>query len=187
MAGFATIADVGETLKKLLQEGMDAAFGTGEVTVTLDSPKKIEDDSQSEDKLLSFFLYRVTENADLKNQPPFPVSSTEIKPRPLSIDLHYMMTAYGADEDNRSRIFGRGMQILFETSILQGALLQKQLSGSSEEFRITFNPLPQETVAQIWQGLEASMRVTGFYLVSPVLIEPEAIPSAARIKHRELR
>lgn len=188
MAGFAAIADIGETLKKLLQEGMDATFGAGvgKVTVTLDSPKKIEDDNHTEDRLLSFFLYRVIENGDMKNLPPVAVSSTEIKPKPLTVDLNYMMTAYGADEDNRSRILGRGMQILYENPILQGAILQKNLEGTSEQVHISLTPLNQELIAQVWQAMEVSMRVSAFYLVTPVMIESEALPSAARVKEREL-
>ncbi len=188
MASYTAIADVGETLKKLLQDGMDEVFGTGadRVMVTLDSPKKIEDDSNTENKMLSLFLYRIIENGDLKNQPAYALSSTEIMPKPLIVDLHYMITAYGADEDNRSRILGRGMQILYETPILQGAFLQKQLEGTSEQIRITFNPLNQEMIAQIWQAMEVSMRISSFYLVTPVMIESEPVPSAARVKEREL-
>jgi hypothetical protein len=187
MGSFAEISDVGETLKKLLQDNMDNTFGSGVVTVTPDSPKKIEDDGSTENKLLSVFLYRIIENGDSKNRPTFPISSTEIASKPLVVDLYYMITAYGADDDNRSRILGRGMQILYENPILLGVMLQKQLEGTSEEIRVSFNPMTQEMITQVWQAMEVSMRVSAFYLVTPVMIESAPVKSAERIKERELR
>lgn len=186
MPDFNAIADVGETLKERLQSGMDDAFGAGDVTVTLDSPKKIEDDAQTETKRLSVYLYRIMENADLKNQPPYALNSSQVKPTPLTFDLYYMITAYGIDEYNKLRIFGRATQVMYENAILQGIALQRQLAGSAEQIRISMTPLTHEVTSQIWQAMVASMRLSAFYLVTPVSIEPATIPSAGRVKERGL-
>lgn len=186
MPDYNAIADVGETLKERLQSGLDEVFGAGDVTVTLDSPRKIEDDAQTETKRLSVYLYSIIENADLKNQPPYAINSSQLKPTPLTFDLFYMITAYGIDEYNKLRIFGRATQIMYENAILQGITLQKQLAGSAEQLRVSMTPLTHDVTSQIWQGLAASMRVAAFYLVTPVTIEPAAIRSAGRVKEREL-
>jgi hypothetical protein len=47
------------------------------------------------------FLYRATENASLKNQMiPGQGHPSEYGHPPLSLVLHYLLTAYGATDDN---------------------------------------------------------------------------------------
>jgi len=196
MSEFTVISDIGETLKKLLQDGMNVYFkeeeGNG-VIVTLDSPKKIEDDSHTEAKYLSFFLYKILENADLKNRPPFSNNSDAEKPAPLTCDLHYILTAYGKDENDKLTIMGCAMQILYDTAILQGTILQDaettppyNLKGSSEQIKISLNPLTQETITQIWQALEVTMRLSAFYLITPVEIDSTRELEVKRVKERKL-
>ncbi|HID19654.1 MAG TPA: DUF4255 domain-containing protein [Methanophagales archaeon] len=79
MSDYTAIADVGETLKKLLWDNIkdDAPANTiieSEDQITLSSPEEIEPG-----KKLSLFLYQVTENAYLKNQEMQSVNSTKLK------------------------------------------------------------------------------------------------------------
>ncbi|MCB0258569.1 MAG: DUF4255 domain-containing protein [Calditrichaeota bacterium] len=184
MPDYAAIADVSETLKKMLQEGLDSTFGVNQVIVTLDSPKKIEEENNTENKLLSVFLYKVLENSDLKNRPAAVSNSNVKKPTPLSFDLYYMLTPYGADEDNKLKILGRAAQIMYDNAILQGSLLQKKYSGTPEQLKISFTPLTQESIVQTWQALEASMRVAVYYLVTPVEIESLRADSLTPVTER---
>ena len=198
MAGFSAIADVGETLRRLLETDLQNALGLSPpgpgpgppgpstLTVTLRSPKVIEDDGQAQTNQLSIFLYRVLENPDLRNRPPFAVSMTSEQPTPLALDLCYMLTAYSGDEQTRHRILGRAMQFMHENAVLQGAVLQGQLSGTVERIRITAQQLTQDVVSQVWQAIAVSMQVSAFYLVTPILIEPAEEPTAPRVRERIL-
>jgi hypothetical protein len=98
-----------------------------------------------------------------------------------------MLTPNSKEEKDALRMLGRAMQVLFEKSILLGADLQGCLDGTAEQLRISMNPLTQETITQIWQALEAPMRIAAFYLVTPVFIESEPQPEAERVRQREAR
>jgi len=186
VATHTSIADVGETLKKILQDGLNETFGNNEIAVTLDSPKKIEEDSQTRNKLLSIFLYKVLENPDLKNQPFRAPNLNDFQPPPLTLDLCYMITAYGTDETIKSRILGRAMQIMYDHPLLQGADLTGGLEGTAGQIKVSLNPLSQELIVQVWQALEASMRVSVFYLATPAVIDSTRKISTARVRERNL-
>jgi len=129
-------------------------------------------------------LYRIVENPDLKNHPPLAQNSHEV--RRQAFDLHYMLTPASANEKSALMMLGRAMQILFEKSVLLGADLKGSgLEGTAEQIRITMNPLSQETETQIWQALEVPMRVSVFYLATPVFIDSESLPGAAPVRERE--
>lgn len=204
MSEFTTFADLGYTLQQLLQNGLDEVFGLGIVTVTQDSPKTIEDESRSKNNLLSIYLYKIIENSDLKNHPSYEINTNNFAPAPLACDLYYMITAYGKDEKNKLAILGRTMQILYDSSILQGSILEDasdlprpgekasppnnngNLKGSSEQIKVTITPLTQETITQIWQAMEITMRVAIFYIVTPVKIDSTRTLEVKRASERKL-
>jgi hypothetical protein len=179
-SSYDVFRDVGETLRSVLE---DAIKNTLEISVKLGEPKKIEE--AGEKNTLYVFLYRIEENADLKNHPPLTSNANEIRRQPF--DLHFMLTPNSKEEKDALRMLGRAMQVLFEKSILLGADLQGCLDGTAEQLRISMNPLTQETITQIWQALEAPMRIAAFYLVTPVFIESEPQPEAERVRQREAR
>lgn len=202
---FTTIADISETIRNLLEVKLKEKFS--EITVSLDSPKKIEDEKQTTSNLLSVYLYRISENSDLKNQPAVIVDKDKTKPAPLSLDLNYMITPYGLDEKNKLAFLGCAMQILYDNPVLSGMVLKDadiiktiesppgsniikdtdNLRGSSKQIKISYNPLTQETITQIWQALEASMRISVFYLVTPIEINSTRAISGKRIIERTLK
>jgi len=179
-SSYDVIRDVGETLRSVLE---DAIRDTLEVSVKLEAPKKIEE--TGDQNTLYVFLYRIEENADLKNLPPLTSNGNVVRRQPF--DLHFMLTPNSKEEKDALRLLGRAMQALLEKSILLGADLQGSRDGTAEQLRISMNPLTQETITQIWQALEAPMRIAAFYLVTPVFIESEPQPEAERVREREAR
>lgn len=202
---FTALADVSETIRFLLEKKIQEKFK--DITVILDSPKKIEDDDKTNSNLISVYLYRISENSAMKNHPALQIDKDKSKPSPLGLDLHYLITAYGIDETNKLAFLGRAMQILYDHPVLQGTALRDaniiklvsppseinlvkdtdNLVGSSKQLRISHDPLNQETITQIWQALEVSMRLSAFYIVTPAEIESTLETTGKRIIERELR
>ena len=182
MSGFASIASAAESIRRYLQDGMDLTFPDDKVSVIIDSPKKVQEDSRNDNRLVSLFFYRITENADLKNN--YPVISGDTKESHLiALDLYFIATPYGPDQDSVLRIAGRAQQLLCN-SVISGSLLESTLEGTNQCIKITQLPFTQELISQIWQALEISMRMGLYYIATPVYIEAKIKESAQPVTER---
>lgn len=186
MGEYTALADVGETLKKLLWEGIRAdpiarSILESEEQITFSSPEEVE-----ADKRLSLFLYHVTENAYLKNEELQLVNSTTLKYPPLALNLFYLITPYTQKRENDQILLGKVMQILHAYSILRGSVLQGSLAG--EELRVLFNPLSIDELNKLWSIIARAkpFRLSLSYEVTPVRIESIREREVKRVIERHL-
>ncbi|GAF88927.1 unnamed protein product, partial [marine sediment metagenome] len=104
---------VTETVRQLLLERMQEHAALTDVT-TLHP----DDDDTPDGPWVNLFLYRVTENAALKNQDlPGRGGPLSLGRPPLSLDLHYLITAMGldsADTRGAQRVLGDAMVTLHD-------------------------------------------------------------------------
>lgn len=170
MSDFSAIAGTAESIRRYIQTGMDAKF-TDTVQVTLDSPKRIQEENRLDNRLLSLYFYKVTENADLKNSYPV-VTNGSSEYRALALDLSFIATPFGPDQDSILRIAGRTQQLL-NNMVLSGSLLVSTLEGTDHSIKITQQPYTQELITQMWQAMEISMRMAFYYIATPVYIETD--------------
>src|ERR1700710_723798 len=101
MADFHAIGGVSQTLKTLLLDRMEYPDGVTAFPVTIGPPafSSKDVDPTKEEPRINLFLYRVTENGYLQNQEiPGRGSSSGYGHPPLSLNLHYLVTAYGNAE-----------------------------------------------------------------------------------------
>ena len=186
MSDYNAIADVGETLKKLLGDNIDDSI-IGENQITLSSPEGIESG-----KKLSLFLYQVTENAYLKNEEMQIVNSTKLKYPPLTLSLFYLVTPHTpkTEEDHVKKdhiILGKVMQIFHDNAILRGSVLHESLVD--EELKLILTPLSMEELNKICTVIlkNEPYMLSVCYEVTPVRIESMRDRDVARVTERELK
>lgn len=186
MSDYTAIADVGETLKKLLWDNIKEdktakSIIESEDQITLSSPEKIESD-----KKLSLFLYQVAENAYLKNQEMQSANSTRLKYPPLSVNLFYMVTPHTQNREKDHIIVGKVMQIFYDNSILRGSILQGSLAG--DELKLILNSLSMDELNKIWNVMSKSkpFKLSVCYEVTPVRIESMREREVKRVIEREV-
>jgi hypothetical protein len=189
MSDYTAIAGVSYTIRDLLKDRMEGA-----VDVTFAPPDKQITDKSG--KRLNLYLYLVTENGFLKNQEiPGHGNPGAFGRPPLSLNLYFLMTAYGANETEDSadfeaqQVLGDAMRVLHDFSIVTDSLeitrasvgtvgsplLNKPLIGEFEHLRITLQPLSLEDITKIWTAMpQASFRRSVAYEVSVVQIESQA-------------
>ncbi len=186
MSDFTVIGDIGETLKKLLD---DPDLWTGITPVpeiTFKSPKEIKDDGGSTNKV-SLFLYQILENHYLKNEEPQRISDTELKLPPLSLDLLYLVTPYSDDKTQEKIILGKVMQIFHDNAVLTGTVLQGSLSGTDEEIKLLFNPISLDDLTKIWSAFkDVAYRLSVSYLVTPIRIDSTREIGMQRVVSKEM-
>lgn len=186
MSDFRAIAGVSRTLKKLL---LDRMSETPEVTIAPPDVKVVGVTG----KWLNIYLYHMTENGYLKNQEiPGHGHPGSYGHPPLSLNLHYLLTAYATNETTETadletqQMMGDAMRVLNDFSIVTDSLeitktaagtvgdpiLDTTLLNEFERVKITLQPASMEELSKIWTALHgANFRRSSAYQVSVVQIE----------------
>lgn len=199
MSTALAIAGVTAVLRDLLNDGMinnDASNSVGNVTVSALPPDRVIPANGAESAQINLFLHQVTPNAAWRNKglPSRDVSGAQrLTNPPLALDLHYLVSAYGAQDLHAEILLGYAMQLLHETPVLSRDAIRKALSPSPdvgttlppalqaladcgladqfEQIRITPATMGSEEMSRLWSALQTHYRPTAAYHVSVVLIE----------------
>src|SRR5262245_6379768 len=220
MSTALAIGSVTAVLRDLLNNGvidhnLTAVVGT-DVVVSALPPDRIDAiDANPADRRsrLNLFLYQVTPNAAWRNVglPSRNGEGSRVSNPPLALDLHYLLTAYGAEEMHAEILLGYGMQLMHETPVLTRAairtalalptavpaggdlpaamrnLFTSELAEQVEMIKIAPQSLNTEEVSRMWAAFQAKYRPTAAYQVSVVLIESRsATRSALPVRQRNV-
>jgi hypothetical protein len=97
---------------------------------------------------------------------------------PLSLVLHYLITAYGRDNNDvfGHRLMGRSMSLLHDHPLLgrdeiQTALTDTDLQNQIERIRIILDDMTLDDMSKLWTSFQSQYRLSASYQVSVVLIE----------------
>lgn len=189
MSDYTVIADLGESLIRLLRNGMNDLVKPE--SIVLLSPADVD----NQDIRLTLFLYTITENNYLKNQEPIQKDPGRQLSPALHLDLHYLLTTYASDQIpdrtertlEEQRILGRAMLILHDHALLTGSLLQGGLAGSDDEFRISLQTLTLEDQNRIWSAFpNRSFRASVAYLLSAASLDSTRSSDSQRVLVRDL-
>lgn len=186
MSSYTVIGDIGETLKRLLEDDPWAGI-TPKPEITFKSPKELKDSGDGSNNMVSLFLYQICENQYLKNEEPYMVDNTSLSLHPLTLDLIYLVTPYHNDKTQEKVILGKVMQIFYDNSILTGTVLQGGLAGTDEEIKLIFNTISLDDLTKIWSAFqEAAYRLSLSYMVTPVTIDSTREMGMQRVVSKEM-
>ncbi|MDE2300840.1 MAG: DUF4255 domain-containing protein [Burkholderiales bacterium] len=205
MSSALAIAAVTASLKDLLNDGlMDHDLSTlGSFAVTAQPPDRVTTGA-TENNQLNLFLYQVTANMGWRNVdlPSRGRDGTRLTSPPLALDLHYLLTAYGAQDLNAEVLLGYAMQVLHENPVLTrqqlrtalgapapvdgtllpgpfGSLSAIDLADQAEQIKLTPVYLGADDLSKLWTAMQARYRPSMAYSVSVVLIQTQGGGRAA--------
>lgn len=202
MATALAIAGVTAILADLLQNGMVVnkvgSLVGGDVKVSAFPPDRLAVDDQ-EPIQVNLFLYQVTYNSGWRNEglPARNSQGERTANPPLALNLHYLLTAYGAKYLNWEILLGYAMQVLHDTPILSRDAIRTALAPSPipagfpadlktceladqvEQIKIIPEVMNLEETSKIWTAMGAHYRPTAAYQVTVVLIESKRSMKAA--------
>jgi Pvc16 N-terminal domain len=193
MGGALALGAVTALLKRLLENGLASAgisslVGADAIVSAL-APDRIAS-GEEERPQLNLFLYLVTPRTGLSG------NGRDRSPgRPgLALDLHYLVTAYGAQDLQAEILLGHAIATLHATPVLEQERIRSALAplGHGKDRRVVAAPLvavsepdvasgferltiePEfmnaEAVSKIWSALQAKYRPSAAYKVSAVMI-----------------
>ena len=119
-------------------------------------------------------------NADMPRQ----VQPGEVAIPPLALNLYYLLTAFGRDDDVAQpfghELLGKAMSVLHDHPVLsaadiiaatQGSLPGSDLAQQIERIRLTLHPLTIDELSKLWTGFAMQYRLSAAYEVDVALID----------------
>ena len=180
MSNALAIAAVTSTLRNLLTQGLQLEPDLVDATVTTMVPDRARASSDTANQV-NLFLYQATLNAAWRNlDVPTRVRPGETGYAPLALNLYYLVTAYGRDNDQSQpfshELLGRAMSILHDHPVLGTDEIQAALPGNDlytqiERIRFTLQPLGVEEIYRLWTGFQTPYRTSVSYEATVVLID----------------
>jgi hypothetical protein len=123
---------------------------------------------------LSLYLMHVREDATQRNSPVLGRTLT-IPFQPLSLNLYYLLTAFGAaDYRQEQRAMSIAMRCLYEHPIVR-ATVPIEGTNVQEEFTVQMQVEGPDELGRIWQAFNTAFRLSTVYRASVVFVTPEAV------------
>jgi hypothetical protein len=174
MSGPLAVATVTSALRHLLTAAVKPIDGASVSALPLD---KAREGAPGKGTQLNVFLYHTTFDAAWRNQPMPDVRAGESGFPPLPLVLHYVLTAYGQDEDEvrAHQVLGLGMSALHDHPVLgpdefTGLVAGSDLDQQVERVRITPAAVNLDDLTKLWTAFQTGCRASAYYEVSVVLI-----------------
>ncbi|MGC2108250.1 MAG: DUF4255 domain-containing protein [Candidatus Korobacteraceae bacterium] len=183
MSNSLAIAAVTATLQSILLQAVTAETDLSDTVVTIQPLDKARGAINSNQ--LNLFLYQILPNAAWRNWDiPSQVKQGESAVPPLALNLYYLLTAFGRDNDANQpfghELLGKAMSALYDHALL-GAdeirnataanLALSDLDKQVERVRITLQPLSVEEISKLWTGFATQYRLSSAYEVAVALID----------------
>ena len=183
MSNATAVAAITLTLQAVLGNGVTADPDLTDATVTTLPPDKARGSNNANQ--LNLFLYQIQPNAAWRNMNiPERVAPGETGIPPLPLTLHYLLTAFGRDNDTTQpfshQLLGKAMSVLYDHALLgpdeiraatTTTLPASDLDRQVERVRITLQSLSLEEISKLWTGFATQYRLSVAYEVSVALIE----------------
>ncbi len=204
MSHTLSLVAVTAVLKDLLENGLvndSITASIGDVIVTALPPDRISVGTD-ERAQLNLFLYQITQNRnanwvaqEIRGKRPPTVKEIRSANPPLALDLHYLLTAYGAKDFQSELLLGYIMQLLHEMPVLTSDIIETALKNASAvntssvlsqalssvsvsdlaenigQIKISPEFFSMEETSKLWSALQTNYRPSAAYCVSMVAIE----------------
>jgi hypothetical protein len=144
------------------------------------------------DFYLTLYLYSIKESGDNRRTQMVSRGENEIQYPPMTVDLHYLMTAHSpAELQSRAldehRILGRAIQVLYDNSVLRNSMTVGTLADKDEEVRIVMDGITGDGLLGMWNFADTPYRLSVSYAVGPINIDSTRIKKTKRVVERDFR
>jgi hypothetical protein len=188
------IADLDETIRKLLQQ--ELPIKNGEIEIKFDQPKR-EWSAHLNRPTVNLFLYDLRENPVLRQHGWEQIAGNgngrgdnqlaHLKRTPFRVDCFYMLTTWASDPEDEHRLLSSTLLALFRFPVLPADRLMGSLKKQPFEVparlanhdRLT-NP------AEVWSSLDNEMRPSISYIIT-LALDPWAEITAPLVRTLTMR
>ena len=196
MSDYLVLDAVSKALRQILWDAFNAdgvirPIVGSEAAIVFSNPTETARDSSNR---LSLWLYQITENEHVKNQPmlraaaqPLPPPPPGRAPRqvaqypPMALNLYFLATPFAQSDEADHMVLGKTMQVLYDNAII---ILQDAMNNVFEELRVIFCRLSLEELTRIWESLREPYRLSVCYLIRVTRIDSRRTPETGLVLER---
>jgi hypothetical protein len=179
------LSEVSQSFVTLIHEGFRLIWGNNAPGVLPEPPARITGEG------LGFYLYHAVENKTYANFPPPGSDRTPVRLFPMGLTLYYQLSANSILDDgtgayNEQRMMGIAMKVLHDYPIIDDdtqingiTVMATNLRGKNNRFKVMFLPVPYNEAVNYWTAGSTPVRLSAYYEVSVIFLEPEEPTSYA--------
>ena len=177
MADYTAIYSVGNSLAQYLQNSFPPELKSKYSSLKfalVASAQIAQEDQTNLDQMVTIFLHRITFNENFR-------AATQLHDSPnkkplLFVDLHYLITYWGADPQAEQTILGWVMMQLQSSPILDNSILTPvNIWDSTESVQLVPADLSLEDILRIWDALGPKYRLSICYVARVVRIDTATV------------
>ena len=182
MAQLGAVHSVGESIvrylssahtaeKQRLGQDVDAANSLPNCRFEQLSSSKLSLDFAPDETLVTLYLFRLSFDKNLRAGVD-PLYRSEPKARPLSLELHYLLTAWSTDSQAEQTLLSWSMLALHKQSLFDRSLLVPSAAWRADEtVQVLPSELSHENMMRIWDAMGPSYRLSTSYVARTVRVE----------------
>lgn len=182
---------VTKALQKLIETAVTASPAWPTNMLLTVSPLPPDQLAGTGDSALGLYLYHLAEDAHFKNLAPPGSDQPGVRFVSMGLNLFYQLTAHSDQQGatgtlHEQLMLGLAAKALHDYPLVDDAtavvdknhnpvhiLSAVGLSGAENRLRITLQPIPEEHAVRYWTAGSAPLRLSAYYQVAVVLLEPE--------------
>ena len=167
---------------------MSVTYDIPDVTITAKPLHKARE-NRTNGNQINLYLYRVAVDAAWRKKSPISRQSGNAQsPPPMALNLYYLVTAYGRNDDDVlcHELLGQAMRCFHNPAVLKTIELESVLSKDFyadattskqqhleeiDGIKITPHPLPLEELTKLWSLFQTPYAISVAYQVSTVLVD----------------
>jgi hypothetical protein len=134
---------------------------------------------------ITLLLHRVTVNEHGRQSRA--AGAGRAGPAPLSLDLHYLLTAWAATPLDEQVTFAWALRQLHQHPVLDASVLSPEAGWARDEvIQIVPAELTTEDMMRIWDALDPSYRLSATYVARLVRLDPDEFAEFRPVVARRL-
>ena len=165
---YTSLKEITETIIAVLQQAVD---DTGNWPPTLEVlPELLRDQNNG----IGFYLFHAQESSHYKN---FPSPGNDLPPvnyTPMALNLFYQLSANSTDvNDEKDAYDEQNLMSVAMKALHDNSEIKITSTGKKINIKITLQTLTPSESVQYWAAAESPVRLSAYYEVSVVFLEPE--------------
>lgn len=165
---YTSLKEITETIIEVIQTAVN---DTGNWPPTFKVAPEL---LRNENTGIGFYLFHVQESSHFKNYPAAGNDNPPVNYTPMALNLFYQLSANSINENNEQDAYDeQNLMSVAIKALHDHSHLKLTSAGKKINIKVTLQTLTPSESVQYWAAAESPVRLSAYYEVSVVFLEPE--------------